>query len=993
MSAKKQVVRKLNAAPLADFDEHWWPVTLLLLTSAGALAGFVITQGNFQTAVWYENAQFQLVALGVTVFALIVGVALLRGSAQRRLQLGVFLSLLFHVGLLFTGRHVYLKYFAPPRTTEVGPATEDLVTLPDYLPTESGENSPSSLTRPQETAPRQEQDLAVTQEDREPIKAEKEAVEEPKPQEDPVPKTTELARVELPPPRQNEVVSGQKLSRQELPDKMQADAVPQPQLNRSAELTSSMQAQSLDSRRVEMTSTPAQRLQAREPRPQDRPLPDLAPVMLTRQATSDQLASIDARANLDRPIAEASPAAQQAPMPRAPAAAQPSPNLSPSMQPTPLPTRQQSSAAVGLAAPVSSPLLTMSPAAASAAALSKAETPEPAETENFIPTPSRSMQRSTASAAGAESVQVQAPTATAAEGAAGAADGALESSVASLERGNQGSPQSLMTSGSSVPSPVGQGSGPTVGSSSIGPRRALGDTAATGESAGQAGTAGRSGRERSSATATIVDAGAAGGAMAGAAGATPRPGNAVEGAPLGLTPATSAAGSSLGQRTSNVAGTALRPPGGGAPTVGNVGTGGSSAGALVGGNGTGGSANGTVGARRDVGDVAGGAPASGGNTREKQTPGDALTALPGAGVVAMPDGSATGRSTTGGTAAQSLQAAAGADGVQRRGNGLPVLVAAPEGPGGLTSRPSRDIGQPYRRPRADGEVAHLDPSRMVPENLAGSATGSTSESLTGGRRARRDDSDELRDRHGNLKGSAHDLIVDGQMRGERIMIVAFYNDEEIQTSPLFAALESKGYGVERLTAALPPVEDFARQLDGARQLWLISSEVNRLPAPHLKALLDRWRSGKLALCLLVDNVPFTAEALTVLNAISPNGTTITGDYLGEQKLKARQTNTPGFDAKLPIFHNVETLFEGTTISNINSRFLTPVCFASNGKPLIGIYEQQGAGRLLVHCGFTSIYERFWDDAGVSRFAVNVAGWLSEADKKPAPLLPPTAIPR
>ena len=39
----------------------------------------------------------------------------------------------------------------------------------------------------------------------------------------------------------------------------------------------------------------------------------------------------------------------------------------------------------------------------------------------------------------------------------------------------------------------------------------------------------------------------------------------------------------------------------------------------------------------------------------------------------------------------------------------------------------------------------------------------------------------------------------------------------------------------------------------------------------------------------------------------------------------------------------------------------------------------------MHCGFTSLYERFWDDAGVSRFAVNVAGWLSEADKKPVPV--------
>ena len=162
--------------------------------------------------------------------------------------------------------------------------------------------------------------------------------------------------------------------------------------------------------------------------------------------------------------------------------------------------------------------------------------------------------------------------------------------------------------------------------------------------------------------------------------------------------------------------------------------------------------------------------------------------------------------------------------------------------------------------------------------------------------------------------------------------------------------------------------------------------MNRLPAAHLRVLLDRWRAGRLALCLMADNVPFTAEAVAVLNAVAP-GTTITGDYLGEQKLHARGTGNIGFDAAQPLFHNVETLYEGTTISHIRSRQLTTVCNASNGLPLIATYQQPGSSRLLVHCGFTSLYERFWDDAGVSRFAVNVAGWLSEADKQPAPARP------
>jgi hypothetical protein len=238
-----------------------------------------------------------------------------------------------------------------------------------------------------------------------------------------------------------------------------------------------------------------------------------------------------------------------------------------------------------------------------------------------------------------------------------------------------------------------------------------------------------------------------------------------------------------------------------------------------------------------------------------------------------------------------------------------------------------------------------------------------------------------RDEQGNVQGSNYDLISDGQMMGQRIVLVPFYANAEAQNSPLTNALTTKGFAVNQLTSPLPPLSAFESLLDDSHQLWLWSSHVpGQLPARHLNAIVQRWKSGQLALCLLADNAPFTEEASSVLSAISP-GSAIAGNYLGEQTLHARMDNGTGFDAESPLFHNITTLFEGTTVSTMSGRGLVPVCYASNGSPLIATLQQEGSSRLVVHGGFTSFFERFWDDAGVSRFAVNCAGWLSGTDAK------------
>ena len=103
MAESRKVVRKLDNPSLADFDEQWWPITLLLFISAGALAGYVYTNpgSDFTTEVWYRNAWNQIYSIGALAALLVIGLAFLRGSANRRLQLGVFLSLVFHLALIY----------------------------------------------------------------------------------------------------------------------------------------------------------------------------------------------------------------------------------------------------------------------------------------------------------------------------------------------------------------------------------------------------------------------------------------------------------------------------------------------------------------------------------------------------------------------------------------------------------------------------------------------------------------------------------------------------------------------------------------------------------------------------------------------------------------------------------------------------------------------------------------------------------------------------
>lgn len=1002
-------MRKRVPDKLADFDEQWWPITLLLLASAAGLAAYIYKEsppGGFETPVWYENTWVQISSVGVAACILLIGTAFLRGSAHRRLQLGIFFSLLFHASLLIVSHHYVLRLAEPP-PGESWLAMEEAasVTIPDYFPfpAQTPGDPLTELSKPAETKIPEEAKTEVAPKELEQDKAEKKPLNEPDPLRSPQATPQQLARVELQTPKLNEVLAEEKLSRREIEEKLRMEAATMQTPTAASAAKEVFVAEVLEMICREAAAALSRRADIAAPLAALRPTPNVEPPAPARRDMPDQTASADIQAELARKLTTAVPEAMPlAPAEAAAARAAVDSSLNASLLAT-TQNRQAAASSAGEVAPSISPAVTFAQGSATPAALVRAEAPDPSDLASTDNLPNRQQRISGGAAAmGVESVPVEVPNAPTSTSAGAAGGATLDVTLTTVARGDSGTPQQALAADSALPSPIGSGSGATIGSEAVGMRRADAAGDGTAGLASASNVVGRPGRGRTIGSAEAATNQLSGGRIAGITGPAVRAGNATTGAATGLVPAMSGAGSSLGRRTVAQTGTGLRPStlGGttglaaSAPSGGMIG--GTGIGSGSGNTGTGtasGSPTGSAaGTRRDIGesgDVAGSAsgtaPAGLGARGRSSAAGNGAGIRAGDGMVSVtaigpgggtPGGTGTMAGTQNGTtpggSGQALEAVAGGDSLRRGSSGVPVMAAAPAGPGGLTARPTviaSGVESPTNRPRETTLLA---------------------DSTTIGRRARTltTSPEAWRDRHGNLVGSINDLIVDGQMKGQKILLISFYVDEEVDTTPLTKALETKGYVVEWMKPPLIPLAEFAAKIEGCRQLWLFSSEKDRLPATHLQALIARWRSGRLAICLLADNYPFTVEAEVVLNAISP-GSTITGDYLGERKLSPRGAVGPGFDRNSPLFHNVESLYEGTTISTVSGPLLTPVCYASNGLPLIATLKQAGSSRLLVHCGFTSFYERFWDDAGVSRFAVNVAGWLSDADANPnRPPAPP-----
>ncbi len=229
------------------------------------------------------------------------------------------------------------------------------------------------------------------------------------------------------------------------------------------------------------------------------------------------------------------------------------------------------------------------------------------------------------------------------------------------------------------------------------------------------------------------------------------------------------------------------------------------------------------------------------------------------------------------------------------------------------------------------------------------------------------------DRHGNAEGNQYDLAVDGAFQGETVAVLHLYTGEGFDFSLPKAALKEKGFSVYRWINNPPSAEELEKSLEKACQLWIISSNIQKLNKDHLKVIKKFFDSGK-GVYIWGDNEPYYADANYVsdyLIGVKMLGNLPGNEVVGLNNKKKKVGLAPGH----LITTGLEYVYEGITIATLQDKqqVLQPLIYGHESNLVTATYEQDGK-RLILDGGFTRLYCS-WDHAGTGRYVKNAAAWL------------------
>src|SRR5262245_6619089 len=108
MPQTHQIIRNVERPAMADFDEQWWPINVLLGALAAVVAVVIVKTGDFHTHNIFRSAIMHLGVLAAIVVGLSLSSLLLHGRMQRRMQLAVLFSLVLHLWLCLVSYYTYL---------------------------------------------------------------------------------------------------------------------------------------------------------------------------------------------------------------------------------------------------------------------------------------------------------------------------------------------------------------------------------------------------------------------------------------------------------------------------------------------------------------------------------------------------------------------------------------------------------------------------------------------------------------------------------------------------------------------------------------------------------------------------------------------------------------------------------------------------------------------------------------------------------------------
>jgi len=229
------------------------------------------------------------------------------------------------------------------------------------------------------------------------------------------------------------------------------------------------------------------------------------------------------------------------------------------------------------------------------------------------------------------------------------------------------------------------------------------------------------------------------------------------------------------------------------------------------------------------------------------------------------------------------------------------------------------------------------------------------------------------DVHGNAEGNQYDLAVDGAFKGETVAVLHLYTGEGFDFSLPKAALQEKGFSVYRWINNPPTPKKLEEALNKSCQLWIISSNIQKLNIEHLKVIKKFFDSGK-GVYIWGDNEPFYADANYVSDYLI--GVKMLGNLPGDEVVGLNNKHeNKGLTTGHLITTGLEHVYEGVTIATIKDKqqVLTPLIYGHESNLVTATYEQDGK-RLILDGGFTRLYIS-WDNAGTGRYVKNAAAWL------------------
>ena len=235
-----------------------------------------------------------------------------------------------------------------------------------------------------------------------------------------------------------------------------------------------------------------------------------------------------------------------------------------------------------------------------------------------------------------------------------------------------------------------------------------------------------------------------------------------------------------------------------------------------------------------------------------------------------------------------------------------------------------------------------------------------------------------RDRFGNPSGEEYDLALDGSFEGYSIYIINLCQAASATMNGAVAALRQKGFSVE-LTRDLPSPNELKRVLEDKCQLWIISQEQLHFTQEHYKVIKDFFEAGN-GLYVWGDNDPLNTDANFIIGPLFSSS--LCGNYYAREVLSIQDSpNSPGIIEDHLISTGLVSFFEGDSIAKVKiSGGLEPLIYSSDSNVVTAYYDINGK-RALVDGAFTRLWDGDWgQSAGTSRYIMNAAVWLANAER-------------